>query len=82
MMRHVLDEFPIFMRKATYSPEFSQECTTYYNLLLMAATKVCNYCETPGFTNQGLGNASVTLNGGFLHLEYITKTINFITTMH
>jgi hypothetical protein len=28
MMRHVLDEFPVFMRKAMYSLEFSQECTT------------------------------------------------------
>jgi hypothetical protein len=29
----------------------------------MADTKVCNYCDTPGFANRDPGNASVTLNG-------------------
>ncbi len=29
----------------------------------MAATKVYNYCDTPGFTNWDPGNASVMLNG-------------------
>ncbi len=66
MMRHVLDEFPIFTRKAIYSPEFSQECTTFNNLLSMAATNVCNHCDTLGFTNRGPGNTSVTLMDKFI----------------
>ncbi len=42
---------------------FLQDCITCNNLRLMAATKVCNYYDTPGFTNQGPGNSSVMLNG-------------------
>jgi hypothetical protein len=50
IMRFVLDEMPLFMRIVTPSCKFCQACTKFNNLLAMAATKVCNYCDTPGFT--------------------------------
>jgi hypothetical protein len=63
MMRYELDKFLAAMRKAIHSPDFFQECTTYNNSLSMAATKVCNYCNTTVFTNWGPGSACVMLNG-------------------
>jgi hypothetical protein len=33
----------------------------------MAATKVCNYCDNPGFTNQGPGIQCVMLSGQVHH---------------
>ena len=33
----------------------------------MAATKVCNYSTTPGWTPRGPGSAAVTLNGRVHH---------------
>jgi hypothetical protein len=33
----------------------------------MAATKVCNYCVDPGFTNRGPGIHCVTLSGQVHH---------------
>ncbi len=33
----------------------------------MAATKVCNYCDNPGFTNQGPGIHCVMLSGQAHH---------------
>ncbi len=77
MTRHVLDKLPVFMRKAIYlTPDFSQKCTTYNKLLLMAATNVCNYYDTPGFTNWGPGNASVMLNGLIHHFMRIASSNN------
>jgi hypothetical protein len=51
MMRFALDEMPLFMRMVTTTCKFCQDCTKYNNLLTMAATTVCNYCDNPGFTN-------------------------------
>jgi hypothetical protein len=51
MMRFDLDEMPLVMRMVTTTHKFCQDCTKYNNLLAMAATKVCNYCAVPGFTN-------------------------------
>ncbi len=51
MMRFALDEMPLFMRMVTTTCKFCQDCTKYNNLLATAATKVCKYCDHPGFTN-------------------------------
>jgi hypothetical protein len=71
MVKLDMEQFPVFMRLAIHSPNFHEECTTFNNILLMAVTKVCNYCDTPEFTNCGLGNVCVTLKGRFHHF---TKT--------
>jgi hypothetical protein len=42
----------------------------------MAATKVCNYCETPGFTNRDPGIVSVMLNGQVHHFMRIASSSN------
>ena len=55
MMRFDLDEMPLFMRMVITTCEFCQDCTKYNNLLALAATKICNYCDNPGFTNLGPG---------------------------
>jgi hypothetical protein len=54
-MGFALDEMPLFMRMITRTCKFCQDCTKYNKLLAMAATKVCNYCDHPGFTNRGPG---------------------------
>ncbi len=51
MMRFALDEMPLFMRMATTTCKFYQDCTKYDNLLAMASTKICNYCDDPRFKN-------------------------------
>jgi hypothetical protein len=56
MMRFDLDEMPLFMRM------FCQDCTKYHNLLAMAATKKCNYCDAHAFTNQSPGIHCLTLS--------------------
>ncbi len=66
-MRFGMDEVPLFMRLATKRRKFCQDCTKYNNLFAMATTKVCNYCDNSGFTNQGLGHHCVTLNGRVHH---------------
>ncbi len=71
MMRFALDEMPLFMRMVRTTCNFYQDCTNYKNLLAMAATKVCNYCDDPGFTNQGPGAHPVTLSGKVHH--FFTK---------
>ncbi len=50
MTRFVLDKMPLFMRIVPLSHKLCQDCKKYNNLLAIAATKVCNYCDTPGFT--------------------------------
>jgi len=56
MMEYVLDESPLFVRKVFSSGnKFSQKSSTYNNLVVMAATVVCNYNETAGFTRRGPG---------------------------
>ncbi len=42
-------------------------CTKYNNSFAMTATKVCNYCDNSGFTNQGPGHHCVTLSGRVHH---------------
>jgi hypothetical protein len=74
-----MEQFPVFMRLAIHSPNFHEECTTFNNILLMAVTKVCNYCDTPGFSNRGPGNACVMLNGRvhhFMKTAYSNNTHN------
>jgi hypothetical protein len=70
-MQHLkldMEQCPVFMRLAIYSPNFHEECTTLNNILSMAATKVCNYCNTPGFTYRGPDNVCVLLNGRVHHV--------------
>ncbi len=62
-MRFALDKMPLFMRMVTTTCKFCQDYTQYNNLLAMAATKVCNYCDNSGFTNQGPGVHCVMLSG-------------------
>ncbi len=64
MMDHDLDKLPQFLRQViTWSPEFSNKSSTYYNnLFAMAATVVCNYNQTHGFSWQGQGPQSVFMN--------------------
>ncbi len=66
----------MFMRLAIHSPNFHEECTTFNIILSMAVTKVCNYCDTPGFTNCGPGNACVTLNGQVHHFMKTASSNN------
>jgi hypothetical protein len=61
-MRFGMDEMPLFMRLATTRCKFCQDCTIYNNLFALAATKVCNYHDNSGFTNQGPGHHCVMLS--------------------
>jgi hypothetical protein len=63
MMRFALDEMPLFMRMVTMTCKFCQDCTKFNNSLAVAATKLCNYCDNPRFTNQVPGVHCVTLSG-------------------
>ena len=68
MMGYVLDKLPPFVRKAiSSSNQFSQRSSTYNNLVAMAATVVCNYSETAGFSRRGPGPRSVFMNGRVHH---------------
>jgi hypothetical protein len=68
MMEYVLDELPLFVRKVISSGnKLSQKSSTYNNLVAMAATVVCNYNETAGFTRRGPGPQSVFMNGHVHH---------------
>jgi len=68
MMGYVLDKLPPFVRKAiSSSNQFSQRSSTYNNLVAMAATVVCNYSETAGFSWRGPGPQSVFMNGRVHH---------------
>jgi hypothetical protein len=56
MMDHGLEELPQLVRQViTLSPEFLQKSSTYNNLVAMAATMVCNYNDTHGFSWHGQG---------------------------
>jgi hypothetical protein len=50
-MRFALDQMPFFVRMVTTTHKFCQDCTNYNDLLAMAVTKVCKYCDNPGFSN-------------------------------
>jgi hypothetical protein len=60
MMKVGLDELPYFLKRVLSDCSFRQDCTKYNNFFAMAATKVCNYCDDPGYTNRGPGIHSVT----------------------
>jgi hypothetical protein len=66
-MRFGMDKMSLFMRLAVTRRKFCQDCTKYDNLFAMATTKVCNYCDNSGFTNQGPGHHCVMLNGQVHH---------------
>jgi len=75
MMEYVLDELPLFVRKVISSGnKFSQKSSTYNNLVAMAATVVCNYNETAGFTRHGPGPQSVFMNGCVHHYMRIASS--------
>jgi hypothetical protein len=84
MMGYVLDELPVFVRQViSNSNKFSQKSSTYNNLVAMAATVVCNYNETAGFSRRGPGPQSVFMNGHVHHYMRIAshhKTVVFLTS--
>jgi len=62
MMGYVLDELSVFVRKVILnSNKISQKSSTYNNFVAMAATVVCNYNETAGFSRRGPGPQSVSV---------------------
>ena len=70
----VLDELPSFVRKVISSGnKFLQQSSTYNNLVAMAATVVCNYNETAGFSRRGPGPQSVFMNGRVHHYMRIAS---------
>ena len=85
MMVHDLDKLPQFLRQViTSCSEFSKKSSTYNNLVAMAATVVCNYNETAGFSRHGPGPQSVFMNGRVHHYMRIasstSQTVVFLTT--
>ena len=75
MMDHELDRLPKFLRLLIFSYSgFSQKSSTYNNLVAMAATAVCNYTNTNGFTRRGNGPQSVFMNGRVHHYMRIAST--------
>jgi len=75
MMEYVLDELPLFVRKVISSGNnFLQKSSTYNYLVAMAATVVCNYNETAGFTRHGPGPQSVFMNGRVHHYMRIASS--------
>jgi hypothetical protein len=75
MMDHELERLPKCLRLliCSYSG-FSQKSSTYNNLVAMAATAVCNYTNTNGFTRRGHGPQSVFINGRVYHYMRIAST--------
>ncbi len=68
MMDHELDQVPKFLRLLVSSCcDFSQKSSTYNNLVALAATVVCNYNNTNGYTRRGHGPQSVFMNGRVHH---------------
>ena len=75
MMGYVLDELPAFVRKViSNSNKFSQKTSTYNNLVAIAATIVCNYNETAGFSKRGPGPQSVFMDGRVHHYMRIASS--------
>jgi hypothetical protein len=75
MMDHELDQLPNFLRLLISSYcGFSQKSSTYNNLVAMAATAVCNYNNTNGFTQRGHGPQSVFMNGRVHHYMRTAST--------
>jgi hypothetical protein len=75
MMDHDLDKLPQFLRQViTLSPEFLKKSSTYNILVAMAATVVCNYNQTHGFSQQGQGAQSVFMNSHVHHYMRIASS--------
>jgi hypothetical protein len=74
MIDHDLDKLPQFLRQViTSSPEFLKKSSTYNNLVTMAATVVCNYDQTHGFSWCGQGPQSIFMNGRVHHYMRIAS---------
>ncbi len=74
-MDHDLDELPQLLRQVgTLSPEFLTKSSTYNNLVTMAATMVCNYNQTHGFSRHGQGPQTVFMNGCVHHYIRIASS--------
>ncbi len=74
-MDHELDQLPNFLRLFISSCcGFSQISSTYNNLVAMAATVVCNYNNTNGYTRHGHGPQSVFMNGHVHHYMRIASS--------
>jgi len=68
LVNYELYEMPDYLLQCIESSTtFPQDSSTYNNILAMAATKVCNYSSTPGWTSRRPGSAAVTLNGRVHH---------------
>ncbi len=75
LMDHDLDKLPQFLRQViTLSPEFLKKSSTYNNLVAMAATVVCNYNQTHGFSQRGQIPQSVFMNGRVHHYMRIASS--------
>ncbi len=75
MMDHDLEELPQFLRQViTSSLEFLMKSSTYNNLVAMAATVVCNYNQTHGFSWRVQGPQSVFMNGCVHHYMRIASS--------
>jgi hypothetical protein len=75
MMDHGLNQLPHFLGHVfTLSYEFLQKSSTHNNLVAMAATVVCNYNDTNGFSRHGHGPQSVFMNGRVHHYMRIAST--------
>ncbi len=74
-MDHDLDELSQILRQFIPSSlEFSKKSSTYNNLVAMAATVVCNYNQTYGFSPRGQGPQSVFMNGCVHHYMRIASS--------
>ena len=83
MIDHELDRLPKFLRVLLFSHRgFSQKSSTYNNLVAMAATAVCNYSDTNGFTRRGHGPQSVFMNGRVHHYMRIASTTSHTVVYH
>ncbi len=70
-----LTNIPQFLRQViTLSPEILKKSSTYNNLVAMAATVVCNYNQTHGFSWHGQGSQSVLMNGRVHHYMRIASS--------
>jgi len=75
MMKHELQQFPLFMRNiVTWSTNFSQKSSIYNNLVAMAGTVVCNYSDLNGWLRRGPGDQCVFMNGRVHHYMRIASS--------
>jgi hypothetical protein len=67
-VEHDLSLLPNFLQCILYTDrDFTQKSSTYNNLVAMAATVVCNYRNSNGFTQCGEGPQYVFMNGWVHH---------------